>query len=195
MNNKLFYGAIVLIIAAGVIVAGVILSGNKGNNSKLNPESNGIPANTTAENESIENLGSDNDNTKTVNTEPVEGQSSPSPSNSSSTPPPTPPPPAATLPPVTEPQTKTHTINMTSAGFSTSSLEIKKGDTVKFVSQDSGNRWPASDPHPIHTNEPGFDSKGPVRSGESYEHTFTKTGTFGFHDHLAPQFGGIIIVE
>jgi plastocyanin len=84
---------------------------------------------------------------------------------------------------------------ITSSGFSPSTLTIKAGDTVTFINKDSNPHWPASDPHPTHTNYPGFDALRPLKTGESYSFTFTKQGTWGYHDHLNPSLRGTIIVK
>jgi plastocyanin len=92
-------------------------------------------------------------------------------------------------------QAKSFEVLITSSGFTPSTLTIKVGDTVTFINKDSNPHWPASDPHPTHTNYPGFDALRPLKTGESYSFTFTKQGAWGYHDHLNPSLRGIIIVE
>lgn len=87
------------------------------------------------------------------------------------------------------------TVTATDTGFSPSQLTIKSGETVVFLNQSSSAVWPASDPHPIHTGLPGFDAKHGLAHGESYEFTFVKTGSFGYHNHLNPSTRGTIVVE
>ncbi len=96
--------------------------------------------------------------------------------------------------PTATPAAKTVTINMTSSGFSPATITINKGDTVTFVNQDTKSRWPASAPHPTHTDYPEFDAKMGIVAGGSWSFTFTKTGTWKFHDHLNPsQFGSVTV--
>lgn len=85
-------------------------------------------------------------------------------------------------------------VNITASGFSPSPLTIKAGRTVNFVNQDSAPHWPASDPHPIHTLYPGFDALKGLAQGENYSFTFTRVGTWTYHDHLHPTTKGTIIV-
>jgi plastocyanin len=92
-------------------------------------------------------------------------------------------------------QATSYEVLITSSGFIPSTLTIKIGDTVTFVNKDSKPHWPASDPHPTHTNYPGFDALRPLKTGESYSFTFTKQGAWGYHDHLNPSLRGTIIVE
>jgi len=83
----------------------------------------------------------------------------------------------------------------TDAGYSPATLTIKSGDTVVFRNESSGEVWVASNPHPVHTDYPGFDSKKPLAKGEEYSFTFEKTGRFGYHNHLNPSQGATIVVQ
>ncbi|OGE87791.1 MAG: hypothetical protein A3J07_03705 [Candidatus Doudnabacteria bacterium RIFCSPLOWO2_02_FULL_49_13] len=90
---------------------------------------------------------------------------------------------------------KTYEINM-AAGFNPATLTIKKGDLVKFVNTDSKPHWPASAPHPTHTDYPEFDSKRAIAPGETWSFTFGKVGSWKFHDHLnSSSFGKITVTE
>jgi len=91
---------------------------------------------------------------------------------------------------------KTVTILYTDSGFSPTPMTINLGDTVKFVNQSALNMWVASGPHPTHTNYPEFDQRTSVANGGSYSFIFTKTGTWGYHNHVnAKHFGSIVVVE
>jgi plastocyanin len=87
------------------------------------------------------------------------------------------------------------TISMTDTGISPAEITVTSGATVTFVNNGQVPHWPASDPHPIHTDLSGFDAKRGLNPGELYRFTFTKIGSFGMHDHLHPAFKGRIIVE
>lgn len=65
---------------------------------------------------------------------------------------------------------------------------LPKSGTVTFT---GSNLWVASDPHPIHTDLPGFD---PRKVQESFSFTFDRVGEWGFHNHLRPSDTGTIIV-
>ena len=89
---------------------------------------------------------------------------------------------------------KTVTISYDGSKFSPATVNIKVGDTVKFVNQSSLAMWVGSDPHPSHSDLPGFDSKASVGKGASYSYKFTTAGTFGYHNHLYPNQEGTVVV-
>lgn len=86
-------------------------------------------------------------------------------------------------------------ITYTDSGFSPSSLAIKNGQTVTFKNESTGDMWVASAPHPAHTDYPEFDAKKAYKNSESYSFTFTKVGTWKFHNHTKPSNFGSITVE
>lgn len=105
-------------------------------------------------------------------------------------------PPTTTSTDLTEPSTtESGVVSYSDSGFSPVSLTIKVGDTVNFKNQSGKSMWVASDPHPIHTVYPEFDAKKEVANGENYSFTFTKVGTWKYHDHLNPSDTGTIIVQ
>ena len=115
--------------------------------------------------------------------------------NNTTTPPPAATPPVTTPTPSPSPSTTTEsTIVYSDSGFSPSTLTIKKGSKVTFSNQSSRNFWPASGPHPSHTNYPEFDPKKAVAAGSSWTFTFDKVGTWPYHDHLNPTRSGSITV-
>jgi len=79
--------------------------------------------------------------------------------------------------------------------FSPNVLRVKAGATVTFKNESSDPMWVASNPHPIHTDYPGFDAKRGYAKGESYSFAFTKLGSWKYHNHLNPGEDGTIIVE
>jgi plastocyanin len=101
------------------------------------------------------------------------------------------------------------TITMTLSGFSPTSLEIKKGESVTFVNQGSGTHWPATDVHPSHSVYPGssigkcnttdktriFDACKGISRGGSFTFTFNEVGNWRYHDHLSPGLKGTVIVR
>ncbi len=107
-------------------------------------------------------------------------------------------PPASTsaptpTPPVVAPTTKT--ITYTDNGFSPAALTIKAGDTVLFKNNGSKDLWPASAPHPTHTNYPEFDAKRGIAPGATYSFIFTRVGSWKYHNHLNPASIGTITVQ
>ena len=59
----------------------------------------------------------------------------------------------------------------------------------------SGSMWIASSPHPAHTDYPEFDAKRGIAPGETYEFTFTKTGSWKYHNHVNLGKYGTIVVQ
>lgn len=86
-------------------------------------------------------------------------------------------------------------VTLTDDGFQPSEITIHAGQTVTFRTTSGKPFWPASDPHPSHTNYPEFDPKDPIAPDAVWSFAFTKIGTWGYHDHLAPYFTGTIHVE
>lgn len=82
-------------------------------------------------------------------------------------------------------------VNLTDQGFSPATITVKKGETVKFTNKSSSQMWVASDPHPTHTDYPGFDE---LQMADSYSFTFDNVGTWGFHNHLNPSTKGTVVV-
>jgi plastocyanin len=85
-------------------------------------------------------------------------------------------------------------IDITSSGFSPSHVKVTSGTIVTFKNTGTKLHWPASDPHPTHTDLPGFDSLKGLANGETYSFTFTKAGTWGLHDHLIPTLTADVTV-
>lgn len=104
---------------------------------------------------------------------------------------------------------KTYDVIYTDSGYAPSELAIKAGDTVTFKNQSSHNMWTASAMHPSHTMYSGtslqqhcpdtantsFDECKNDQPGTSWSFTFTKKGTWGYHNHVAANRFGKIIVE
>jgi plastocyanin len=90
--------------------------------------------------------------------------------------------------------TGANTVKYTDAGFVPASIDVTPGTTVTFVNDSSGQMWVASDPHPTHTDLPGFDEHTAVSKGGTYTYTFTKVGTWGYHNHVHASAKGTINV-
>lgn len=87
-----------------------------------------------------------------------------------------------------------NTVTITASGFSPAIITISAGEIVMWVNNDIKNHWPASDPHPQHTDYSGFDSLG-ISTGSSWSFKFNETGTWNYHDHNMPSRKGIVIVQ
>jgi plastocyanin len=100
------------------------------------------------------------------------------------------------------------TVFYTAQGFSPKSVTVPLGTTVSFVNQSSGSMWVASAPHPTHQGYDGTTKdqhcvagySGPApfdqcSAGSVFTFTFTKSGTFGYHNHAsASDYGTITVV-
>ena len=99
------------------------------------------------------------------------------------------------------------TITLTASGFSPSSVTIKKGGTVTFKNESTGEMWVGSAQHPTHTAYSGRtltqhcpDTTGTAfdqcKSGNTYSFMFEKVGSWSYHNHKnASQFGAVVVVE
>lgn len=86
-------------------------------------------------------------------------------------------------------------VSITSSGFAAPKVTVRLGGTVTWKNDDTQPHWPASDPHPDHTALPGLDALIGLAPGKSYSYTFTKSGTFTYHDHLQSSTRGTVVVE
>ncbi|MEK9166595.1 MAG: hypothetical protein AAB846_02575 [Patescibacteria group bacterium] len=91
--------------------------------------------------------------------------------------------------------TKEVVVAMTKDGFMPNKVTIHYGDTVKFVNEDTQDRWPASNIHPTHAIYPEFDPKSSIKPGGTWFFTFTKAGIWRYHDHLLPSLIGTVVAE
>ena len=100
------------------------------------------------------------------------------------------------------------TVTYTANGFSPATVTIAKGGTVAFVDQSGAPMYVASDPHPNHNGydgnsrathcAPGYSGAKPLDQcapGSSFSFTFTKTGSWGYHNHVNEADGGTIVVQ
>lgn len=79
-------------------------------------------------------------------------------------------------------------------GFVPNTVTVKKGTSVVWTNQGQGGMWVASAIHPTHQLLPGFDQLKSVGAGGTYEYTFTKVGTWKYHNHVQPADTGTVIV-
>lgn len=86
------------------------------------------------------------------------------------------------------------TVTYTDAGFTPKIVTVKKRTTATFVNQSRAGMWVASDVHPTHQLLPGLDQGKSVGRGGTYEYTFIKVGTWKYHNHVAPQDSGKVVV-
>jgi len=101
-----------------------------------------------------------------------------------------------------------HEVIFTDTGYAPAELKIKAGDTVIFKNQSSSQSWTASAMHPAHSVYSGtslqshcpdpenndFDQCQAGNPGTSWSFTFSKAGTWAYHNHVvAGKFGKIVV--
>ena len=75
-------------------------------------------------------------------------------------------------------------------------VTIERGATVTWVNgKQSDDAWPASNVHPTHELLPGFDARRGLPPGERWSYTFDRKGRWTYHDHLAPETTGVVVVR
>ncbi|HYK08971.1 MAG TPA: cupredoxin domain-containing protein [Candidatus Eisenbacteria bacterium] len=85
-------------------------------------------------------------------------------------------------------------VTLTQNGFSPSVVTIKVGQTVTWTNKSGATATVNSDPHPTHTAYPPL-NLGSFTDGGTLSLTFTKAGTYGYHNHFNPGEKGTIIVQ
>ncbi len=91
-------------------------------------------------------------------------------------------------------------------GFTPDNISIKIGDTVRFVNKSTSRMWVAVNEHPTHTKYDGTTLKEHCVNGAStvfdqcsagaeYSFTFTKAGSWEYHNHARSSMGGKITVK
>jgi len=93
----------------------------------------------------------------------------------------------------------------TDSGYNPQTLTIKRGQTVRFVNQGTGDTWPASDIHPTHSLYPqksasdclgsSFDACKGLKPGQFYDFKFDTAGTWNCHNHLRANQKCSIVVQ
>jgi hypothetical protein len=114
-------------------------------------------------------------------------------------------------------------IEISNTGFNPSTITVKAGEVVTFVSKATAPVWPAGDAHPTHDAYPSdayalpgdqaksFGSKACLEYGarkgdvfdpcklllpeQTFSFRFNEQGSWSFHNHVRPEHAGTIIVE
>lgn len=86
------------------------------------------------------------------------------------------------------------TITITDDGYTPNKVTVKNGSVIKVVNNSSQKSMFSSDPHPSHTKNDEL-NQSTIVPGSSQTFKVTRTGTYGFHDHLKSNFEGTLIVE
>jgi plastocyanin len=86
------------------------------------------------------------------------------------------------------------TIVYTDSGFEPKELTAKKGDTLRVVNESAESLEFSSDSHPTHRDNPELNMDA-LEPGESGMLALTKSGEWGFHNHVKDEDTGILRVE
>lgn len=174
MNQKHIFAAIAVVV---VLIAGFLLFNQADDSNEL------------ASNTNTSNTADSTENVNTANTNTVDNSNVNVPTNTTT-------PPATGEPTVPQdPDIAVFEIVYNGTSFSPSQLTIKNGDVVIFKNESNKSFWPASGPHPEHTNYPEFDPKKAIAAGQDWQFKFTKAGSWPFHDHLNASVFGKITVQ
>jgi plastocyanin len=82
----------------------------------------------------------------------------------------------------------TRTVDITQAGFTPDRITIAYGDTVTWTNKDLSN-------HQVLADQAAFPTSPVLAPNQTYSHTFTKSGSFGYRDALNTQRRGTVIVR
>ncbi len=99
-------------------------------------------------------------------------------------------------------------IKYTAQGFEPQTVHVAVGTTVEWSNMSGRPMWVASDPHPAHTDLKGFDQlriinfklprlveRAEAHGDAIFKYTFTKPGTWKYHNHVYAQHQGTVIVD
>ena len=85
-------------------------------------------------------------------------------------------------------------VTYSDSGFSPNSITLKVGEKVEFKNNSSANVQVNSAVHPTHQLFPELNI-GVIAPNETKSVTFTKAGTYKYHNHLNTSQTGQIVVE
>ena len=87
-------------------------------------------------------------------------------------------------------------VTISANGFSPANIKVTAGTAITWTNMDKQPHRVASDPYPTNNGLPGFDSHIALNKNDTYSYTFTKAGTFTYHDQMHPNNikGSVIVV-
>ena len=86
-------------------------------------------------------------------------------------------------------------IVLADGGYRPKSVTVTAGTTLIFSTTRKTPFWPASNPHPSHSLYPEFDSMDPIDASSTWTFVITKSGVWGYHDHIRSYFTGVVYVK
>ena len=90
--------------------------------------------------------------------------------------------------------TSTPVVIFTDEGFVPKRLDVDQGQLVRFRNQSDKRMWIASNIHPTHQIYPELDAKEPIPPGGDWFFTFAEVGFWRYHNHMASEKAGIVVV-
>lgn len=164
----------VVIVLLTLIVVAIAMSSNKDTHT-----TDAQPATNTLNTKTDENATSDSPTTDSTTT--TKSTTTPDTSTTTDT-------------TTTTPQ-KVAVITYVNNAFSPSVVTIASGGSVTFTNADTKSINIASDPHPSHTEYPAL-NLGLLSTGKTSESvSFSKAGTYSYHNHINATQAGTIIVK
>ena len=91
-------------------------------------------------------------------------------------------------------ETPANTIVYTDNGFNPETVQTTVGSTITVKNDSSRILQFSSDPHPEHTDEDELNLSS-LAPGKSTTFSASRTGTFGFHNHLNEDHTGKLVVQ
>src|SRR5215218_3260743 len=82
----------------------------------------------------------------------------------------------------------TKIVDITQAGFTPNKVTIEFGDTVTWTNKDTAN-------HQVLADQGAFPTSPVLQPNQTFSHTFTKSGSFGYRDALNTNRRGTVIVR
>ncbi len=90
--------------------------------------------------------------------------------------------------------------------FTPATVTIASGGTVTFKDTAGATMWVAADPHPVHTDydnttraehcaAPTATTFDQCTPSATYSFTFSKVGSWGYHDHRNSVATGVVVVK
>jgi plastocyanin len=106
--------------------------------------------------------------------------------------------------PETPPLPYIETVTYNGSSFVPSNITIIEGGSVRFVNTSTSKMWVASDDHPTHAGYPikseydclgsSFDQCEATVKDTAWTYTFSRTGTWAYHNHENPEHVGSVTV-
>ncbi len=87
-----------------------------------------------------------------------------------------------------------NTVSYAGGTFTPMTLNVKAGESVKFVNNSSLSMWVMSGPDTYHSEYPSFNQERTVGKGGVYNFTFVTPGTYQYFNKNNPSAKGLVVV-